>query len=191
MQQVSEPLHLLEAIKWELSPAIIMIDNRMPGLAGISLAVLVRKQSPSSQIALFDPLQDMAVKKECRHHKITYVSDMKKAECLIQEWCAVTVRPQDNISKMSLDYNQYSASYENKKIPLYKKEFELLQFFLRNSHRVLTRTEILEHLWGYDITAMTNTIDVHVHRLRKKLEKYTQKKYIQTIHSVGYRLITE
>lgn len=75
-------------------------------------------------------------------------------------------------------------------IDLTTKEFALLEYFMRNPDRVLTRTMIGEHVWDYDFDPMTNVIDVYVNHLRKKLEHDRPSKLIQTVRGVGYVLKT-
>ncbi|MFO7645070.1 MAG: winged helix-turn-helix domain-containing protein, partial [Desulfosarcina sp.] len=71
------------------------------------------------------------------------------------------------------------------------KEFALLDYFMRNPDRVLTRTMISEHVWDYDFDPMTNVVDVYVNYLRKKIDSGRQAKLIRTIRGVGYVLKVE
>ena len=73
-------------------------------------------------------------------------------------------------------------------IELTTKEFALLDYFMRNPDRVLTRTMIAEHVWDYDFDAMTNVIDVYVNYLRNKIETGHEPKLIHTVRGVGYVL---
>jgi DNA-binding response OmpR family regulator len=75
-----------------------------------------------------------------------------------------------------------------RKIDLQAKEFSLLEYFLRNAGRVLSKTMIMEHVWAYDFDPQTNVVDVLVCRLRNKIEKDTEKKLIHTLRGVGYAL---
>jgi DNA-binding response OmpR family regulator len=68
------------------------------------------------------------------------------------------------------------------------KEFALLDYFMRNPGRVLTRTMIAEHVWDYDFDCTTNVIDVYVNYLRKKIDSDHKQKLIHTIRGVGYML---
>ena len=73
------------------------------------------------------------------------------------------------------------------KLPL--KEFELLEFFLRNSGRVLTRGQLIDRVWGSDYVGDTKTLDVHVKRLRAKLEPDpSEPRYLVTVRGLGYKL---
>jgi heavy metal response regulator len=77
------------------------------------------------------------------------------------------------------------------KIDLTAKEFALLDWFMRNPGRVLTRTMIGEHVWGFDFDPMTNVVDVYVNYLRKKIDADREKKLIHTVRGVGYVLQLE
>ena len=77
------------------------------------------------------------------------------------------------------------------KIELTAKEFALLDYFMRNPDRVLTRTMIADHVWDYDFDPMTNVIDVYVNYLRKKIDSGRQPKLIRTVRGVGYVLKAE
>jgi two-component system response regulator RegX3 len=69
------------------------------------------------------------------------------------------------------------------------KEFELLEFLMRNSGRVLTRTQLIDRVWGSDYVGDTKTLDVHIKRLRAKIEKDPANPvYIQTVRGLGYKM---
>lgn len=76
-------------------------------------------------------------------------------------------------------------------IELTAREYSLLEYFMRNPGRVLTRTIIAERVWGYDFDPMTNVIDVYVNYLRKKIDADREPKLIQTVRGVGYVLRAE
>ncbi|HOV85710.1 MAG TPA: response regulator transcription factor [Syntrophobacteraceae bacterium] len=78
-----------------------------------------------------------------------------------------------------------------RKIDLTPKEFALLDYFMRNSGRVLTRTMIAEHVWDYDFDTTTNVIDVYVNYLRKKIDLPGEPKLLHTVRGVGYMLKPE
>ncbi len=77
---------------------------------------------------------------------------------------------------------------KGKEIELTSKEYALLEYFIRNPNKVLTRTMISEHVWDYHFDSMTNVIDVYVNYLRKKIDKGFESKLIHTIRGVGYIL---
>lgn len=81
-----------------------------------------------------------------------------------------------------------AAYHKFKKIPLRKKEFELLEFLARNKEKVINRLTILEYVWNYNTSVETNTLEVHMAALRKKLKKYSAHNFIKTVHGLGYML---
>ncbi|MBT7736351.1 winged helix-turn-helix transcriptional regulator [Candidatus Peregrinibacteria bacterium] len=71
-------------------------------------------------------------------------------------------------------------------VSLRNKEFSLMEYLLRNAGRVVSRTQILEEVWDRNIFCPTNTVDVHVSSLRRKLNGFDAKEKIRTVHSIGY-----
>ena len=89
---------------------------------------------------------------------------------------------------MVIDVERHQVSINGENIALPLKEFELLEFLVRNSGRVLTRTQLIDRVWGSDYFGDTKTLDVHVKRLRAKIEKDPANPvYIQTIRGLGYK----
>jgi len=74
------------------------------------------------------------------------------------------------------------------KIDLQPREFKLLEYLMRNATRVVTRTMLLENVWGYHFDPQTNVIDVHISRLRGKIDKDFDKALLETVRGAGYRL---
>ena len=85
-----------------------------------------------------------------------------------------------------LDLKKREAYFNGNKIALRNKEFELLQFLIISRDKILTRSEILEHVWDYNTNILTNTVDVHISRLRRKLDKFKAGNLIKTVPCIGY-----
>jgi DNA-binding response OmpR family regulator len=75
----------------------------------------------------------------------------------------------------------------DQRIDLTAREFNLLELLMRSPGRVFTRTQILEHVWGYDFDPQTNVVDVYIRRLRAKIDVSPEPSWIETVRSVGYR----
>ncbi len=90
------------------------------------------------------------------------------------------------VADLTLDPARRIAHRGGETIELTTKEFALLEYFMRNRDRVLTRTMIAEHVWDYDFDSMTNVIDVYVNYLRKKIDKGRERKLIHTVRGSGY-----
>ncbi len=80
------------------------------------------------------------------------------------------------------------AARNGKPIPLRKKEYQLLEFLARNKNKVVNRHAILEYIWNYNTEAMTNTLDVHISNLRRKIDRGYATKMLRTIYGSGYKL---
>lgn len=90
------------------------------------------------------------------------------------------------VADFNLDPETYELSKIDKKVKLRKKEFELLQFFISNKNKIINRNTILENVWGPSCNPFTNTVDVHIASLRKKVNT-GEHKLLRTIHGVGYK----
>jgi len=99
--------------------------------------------------------------------------------------------PHLQVADLTLDPARRIVSRGTERIDLSTKEFALLDYFMRNPGRVLTRTMIAEHVWDYDFDPMSNIIDVYVNYLRKKIDTGLEPKLIHTVRGVGYVLQVE
>ncbi len=91
-----------------------------------------------------------------------------------------------NFEQLTIDVNSYTVVYKNKEIKMPPKEFELLYYLARNKNRVFTREQLLCEVWGYDYPGDSRTVDVHIKRLREKLEGGPNWE-IETVWGVGYK----
>lgn len=92
------------------------------------------------------------------------------------------------VADLTLDPATHRVARAGVPVTLANKEYQILEYLLRNPDRVLTRTMIVEHVWGYDYENESNVIDVHIRSLRRKLDDEQPVKLIHTIRGVGYRL---
>jgi len=95
------------------------------------------------------------------------------------------------VGNLSLDLINRTAHRNESNIELSSREFLLLEYLMRNTEQTLTRTMILENVWGYDFDTSSNIIDVHINHLRTKIDKGFPQKLIHTIKGVGYVLKTD
>ena len=90
------------------------------------------------------------------------------------------------VADLTLDLVRHKVKRNGEDIDLTGKEYSLLEYFMRNPGKVLTRTMIAEHVWDYNFDTFTNVIDVYVNHLRKKIDKNFSKKLVHTLRGVGY-----
>ena len=95
------------------------------------------------------------------------------------------------VGDLTVNLVERTAVRQGNMIELSNKEFALLEYFVQNVGQVLTRTMILEHVWGYDFDTSSNVIDVHINRLRAKVDKGFGVPLIKTIKGVGYAVKVE
>ena len=94
------------------------------------------------------------------------------------------------VGDLCLDMVSHKVSRNGEEIELTGKEYSLLEYFMRNEGKVLTRTMIAEHVWDYNFDTFTNVIDVYVNHLRKKIDKKYPAKLLHTLRGVGYVMRT-
>jgi two-component system response regulator RegX3 len=93
------------------------------------------------------------------------------------------------VGPIRLDSDRHVISVNGEALALPLKEFELLEFLMRNSGRVLTRMQLIDRVWGSDYVGDTKTLDVHIKRLRAKVERDpANPEIIQTVRGMGYKL---
>ena len=92
------------------------------------------------------------------------------------------------IEDLVIDIDKHEVSRDGETFELTLKEFELLRILALNKGRVLSRTYLLDEIWGYDYFGETRTVDVHIRHLRSKIEEGSGKKYIETVRGVGYKI---
>ncbi|NKB51630.1 MAG: response regulator [Rhizobiaceae bacterium] len=92
------------------------------------------------------------------------------------------------VADLSLDRIGHSAERAGQKITLQPREYRLLEYLMRNEGRLVTRTMLLEHVWDLHFDPQTNVIDVHISRLRAKIDKDFDTALLQTVRGRGYRL---
>lgn len=89
---------------------------------------------------------------------------------------------------LSVSTRKHSIRRAGRQIDLSHKEFALLEYLLRHKGQVMTRDQILEHVWGYDYSPTANVVDIYIHYLRRKIDKAHKQKLIRTVRGVGYSI---
>ena len=89
---------------------------------------------------------------------------------------------------MRIDVERHVVTVDGEEVSMPLKEFELLEILLRNTGRVMTRAQLIERVWGADYVGDTKTLDVHIKRLRSKIEpKASSPRYVITVRGLGYK----
>jgi DNA-binding response OmpR family regulator len=93
-----------------------------------------------------------------------------------------------SVSDLSLDLIRHEVRRGQKVIELTAKEFSLLEYLMRHPGQVLTRTQITDHVWRYDLDALSNVVDTYIHYLRDKIDRGFSRRLIKTVRGVGYKI---
>jgi heavy metal response regulator len=174
---------------------LIILDVNLPGMDGLSILQEMRKKKVSTPVLLLTvraTLEDKVLGLDSGADD--YLTKPFAFQELVARVRALLRRQVDSgpavlqIADLRLDPARRLVFRGDQKIELTAKEFALLDYFMRNPGRVLTRTNIAEHVWDYDFDPMTNVIDVYVNYLRKKVDSGRDPKLIRTIRGVGYVL---
>ena len=170
----------------------------LPGLSGTEVCrqIRIRSQVPIIMLTAKDTEVDKVVGLELGADD--YVTKPYSSRELIARVRAVLRRQEepDEVSgvlvggNVRMDIERHIVSVDNVAISLPLKEFELLEFLMRNSGRVLTRIQLIDRVWGSDYVGDTKTLDVHVKRLRAKIEKDpANPEMIETVRGLGYKFL--
>ena len=179
---------------------LVLLDLMLPGLSGTEVCRQLRTRSnvPIIMLTAKDSEVDKVVGLELGADD--YVTKPYSSRELVARIRAVLRRNGDDAfldheshllvaGPIRMDTERHLVSVDNNPINLPLKEFELLEFLMRNSGRVLTRLQLIDRVWGSDYVGDTKTLDVHIKRLRAKIEKDpAEPKHIQTVRGLGYKL---
>jgi two-component system response regulator RegX3 len=179
---------------------IVLLDLMLPGLPGTEVCRALRSRSnvPIIMLTAKDSEIDKVVGLELGADD--YVTKPYSARELVARIRAVLRRRGDAAEAPSgdgvleagpvrMDVERHVVAVDGERIPLPLKEFDLLEYLLRNAGRVLTRGQLIDRVWGSDYVGDTKTLDVHVKRLRAKLEPDpANPKYLLTVRGLGYKL---
>ena len=176
---------------------IVLLDLMLPGIPGTEVCRTIRQTSsvPVIMVSAKDDEVDKVVGLELGADD--YVTKPYSPRELVARIRAVLRRgTEPDLSpatleagpvRMDVERHVVTVGGEEQRLPL--KEFELLEMFLRNPGRVLTRGQLIDRVWGSDYVGDTKTLDVHVKRLRAKLEPDpSEPKYLVTVRGLGYKL---
>jgi len=176
---------------------LVLRDLMLPGLSGTEVCKQLRSRSnvPIIMLTAKDTEVDKVVGLELGADD--YVTKPYSKAELVARIRAVlrrqgeSVETQDSIlvaGPVHIDVERRQVKIDNNSVSLPLKEFELLEYLIRNTGRVLTRAQLIDRVWGSDYFGDTKTLDVHVKRLRAKIEKDPANPvYIQTIRGLGYK----
>ena len=186
---------LMKALKEEI-PELILLDIMLPGDDGYTILEQLKSMPSVKDVPVI-----MVTAKEAEFDKVKgleggaddYITKpfgmmefVARVKAVLRRSARQNEDKELHYDELYLNVGRHEVRYREEKVDLTRKEFELLQYLLENKGLVMTRNQILCHVWGYDFDGETRTVDVHVRTLRQKLGEAGN--LIETIRGVGYRI---
>ena len=178
---------------------VIILDILLPGMDGLQVCRELRQRGDRTPILMLtarDTIDDRVAGLDAGADD--YLVKPFALKELLARMRALGRRSSDSpkstqlkLSNLTLDTATHRVVRDNKVIDLPAKEFAVLECMLRSAGRVLTRTQIAEHVWSYDDYNQSNIVDVYIRNLRRKIDDGFEPKLIHTLRGIGYRLSEE
>ena len=177
----------------------ITLDRMLPGLDGLALVTELRRAGVETPVLMISALSDVDARvRGLRAGGDDYLTKpfapdemAARVEVLLRRRRAQAPETMLRVGDLELDLITRTAKRGTEKLELLPIEFRLLEFMMRNSGQVLTRTMIFEHVWGYHFDPGTNVIDVHIARLRRKVDSGEAPPLIRTVRGCGYMIAAQ
>ena len=180
-----------------IKPDLVLLDVMMPVMDGWSVCRAIRADSQTPIIMLTakgETDDKVAGPKSGADDYVTKPFEMKELLARIEAVLRRTGNvPQEenarrlSFDKMTIDMDAFELVIDGKKVDTPPKEMELLFYLASSPNRVYTRNQLLDEVWGFDYFGDSRTVDVHVKRLREKLEGVSEKWNLKTVWGVGYK----
>jgi len=184
----------IEAFK-EFTPNIIVLDIMLPGIDGWQVCREIRKISSIPIIMLtakgetFDKVLGLELGADDYMVKPFEPKELvARVKAVLRRYEHKDVDVKEIVyPNLVVNMSNYTVKVNGKDLELPPKELELLFFIASNPNKVFTREQLLEHVWGFDFYGDSRTVDVHVKRLREKIESENQTWQLKTVWGVGYK----
>ena len=174
---------------------VLVLDLRLPGLSGIEILRTLRDKGNTTPVLVLTAQDAVESKVQAlRTGADDYVTKPFAFEELLARVEALSRRPKSmasltlEVDDLEINTNLHEVRRSGKLLELTPKEYAVLEYLVRNSGRVMTRTLITEYAWDYHFDPGTNVVDVVINRLRKKVDQGFTPKLIHTVRGVGYLL---
>lgn len=175
----------------------LILDRNLPQLDGMAVLQALRAQGKRVPVLVLSALSEVDDRVDgLRAGGDDYLAKPFAFSELVARLEAIVRRQGDSrpaadhlvVGSLSLDPLARTARRGGRTISLLNKEFQLLEYLMRHAGQVVSRTMLLEAIWSYDFNPGTNVIDVHISRLRSKVDRPDETPMIRTVRGVGYRL---
>lgn len=179
---------------------VMIIDRMLPGMDGLNIIKTVRATGNQTPILILSALGDVDARVEgLRGGGDDYLTKPFSYTELLARLEALARRSKQtsetetvlNVADLEMDLLARTVKRSGQNIDVQPREFRLLEYLMRHADQVVTRTMLLEKVWDYHFDPQTNVIDVHISRLRSKIDKGFEKPLLHTVRGAGYMLREE
>ena len=175
---------------------LVILDRILPGISdGLEICKQMRKEGKNTPVLILtarDKIEDRV--NGLNVGADDYLIKPFAFEELLARIKALLRRPSKNtgtilgVADLTLNTITYEVKRAHKKIELSRTEFQLLEYLMRNPDRILTKDNLIGHVWDYDADIMPNTVEVYIGYLRDKIDKSFSHKLIHTVRGFGYKI---
>lgn len=174
----------------------LVVDRMLPGIDGLSLLNALRANGDTVPVLILSALGNVddrvaglkAGGDDYLVKPFAFTELLARLESITRRHQANTPDSCLELADMKLDLLSRQVTRGGRTIDLQPREFRLLEYLLQHSGQVVTRTMLLEGVWDYHFDPQTNVVDVHISRLRQKIDKGFERQLIHTVRGAGYRL---
>jgi two-component system OmpR family response regulator len=178
---------------------LAVIDLDLPGMRGEDIIKKVKEAKVETPLLVLTANTDMDTKTGLLEGGADdYMEKPYSFEELYARIMAILRRskvgfPSEYLAVFDLELvpEKRTALRAGKDLDLRGKEYDLLKYLMSHANQIVTRNTLMEEVWGYTASVLTKTVDAHIFNLRNKVDKNFDRKFIKTMHGVGYMLVTE
>ncbi|MBS9777699.1 MAG: response regulator transcription factor [Gammaproteobacteria bacterium] len=178
---------------------VLIIDRMLPKIDGLTIVSTLRQNHVTTPIIFLTALSEVDDKvkgldagaDDYMAKPFAFVELLARIKALTKRSKSINENTTVTINELVIDKVNRTVIREGKKILLQPKEFDLLMYLANKQNETVTRKMLLEEVWGFDFNPQTNIVDVHISRLRNKVDKDFRDPLIQTVRGIGYTLTSD
>lgn len=175
---------------------VMIVDRMLPGRDGLSIIRMLRADKNATPVLVLSALGEVDDRVTGLHaggddylvKPYAFSELLARLEALSRRQHSPSLELKLQLADLTIDLRKQSVQRADKNIHLQPREYRLLEFLLRHTDQVVTRTMLLEHVWDFYFDPQTNVIDVQISRLRGKIDKGFDLPLLHTVRGVGYKL---
>ena len=177
---------------------IIILDVMLPKMSGLDICKALRERGNNTPVIMLtargqeiDKIVGLKLGADDYVTKpFSFIELLARVEAEMRRAQRKKAADQVAFGDVKLDFRTYEATKADQPLELTPREFSILRYFLDHPNEVVSRETLLNHVWGYDPSAFTRTVDTHMARLRQKIEPVpAEPRHLITVHRVGYKFV--